>query len=161
MNKIKKLIKDNSNVLVFDVDGVLALLEWGEHNHYGLLDNEWYKACEEGLNAYTEKAVSTKMQNFLKNKDMSKVYVITTIGSHNEGEFKREYVNKYYSIPKENVYYVKDNEQKTKRLFDIKENYPYLKDYQIIMVEDNVGILNDIMEKTDFSTVHISSFLDI
>ena len=59
------------------------------------------------------------------------------------------------------VYYVKDNEQKTKRLFDIKENYPYLKDYQIIMVEDNVGILNDIMEKTDFSTVHISSFLDI
>lgn len=161
MNKIKRLIKDNNNVLVFDVDGVLALLEWGEHNHFGLLDDEWVKACEEGLNAYTEEVVSHKMQEFLKSKDMSKVYVITTVGNNNEGEFKREFVNKYYNIPKDNVYYVKDNSEKTRRLFDIKEKYPQLEDKQIVMIEDTVGILNDIMEKTNFSTVHISSFLDI
>ena len=29
------------------------------------------------------------------------------------------------------------------------------------MIDDTVDILNEIMEKTDFSTAHISSFLDI
>lgn len=161
MNKVKKILKDNSNVLVFDVDGVLALLEWGEHNHYRYFDDEWVKACEEGVNTYTEEVVSRKMQDFLKNKNMSKIYVITTVGNNNEGEFKREFVNKYYNIPKDNVYYVKKDSEKTKRLYDIKEKYPELKDHQIVMVEDTVSILNDIMEKTDFSTAHISSFLDI
>ena len=161
MSKIKELINDNNNVLVFDVDGVLALLEWGDYNHYALNDDEWNKACLEGINSYNEEKVNKKLQKFLKSKDMSKIYVITTVGSNNEGEFKKEFVNKYYNILKENVYYVSDNTQKTDVLLEIKNKYPKLKDYQIVMIEDTVSILNDIMEKTNFATVHISSFVNI
>ena len=101
------------------------------------------------------------MQNYLANKDMKRIYVITTVGSNNEGEFKKDFVSRYYNILKENVYFVDKNRDKTKILFKIKEKYPNIEDRKLVMIDDTVDILNDIMEKTNFSTAHISSFLDI
>ena len=92
---------------------------------------------------------------------MKRIYVITTVGSNNEGEFKRDFVSRYYNILKENVYFVDKNRDKTKILFKIKDKYPNIEDRKLVMIDDTVDILNDIMEKTDFSTAHISSFLDI
>ncbi len=161
MSRIKELLKDKNSILVFDVDGVLAILEFGDHTHYEMNDELWQEANAKGINYYTEEKVSKKMQKFLKNKNMSNIYVITTVGNNNEGEFKREYVNKYYNIKKENVIYVKDNSEKTTEIIKIKEKYPHKLDEQIIMIDDTTDILSDIMEKTSFSTAHISSFLDI
>lgn len=161
MSKIIELLKSKDSVLVFDVDGVLAKMEWGTYNHYEIDDEEWTKACAEGVNTYTEEKVSNKMKNFLKDKNMERIYVITTVGNCNEGEFKREYVNKYYNIPRENVFYVNANSEKRKKLIEIKEKYKELEDYKIVMIDDTVDILNDIMENTNFSTAHISTFLDI
>ena len=161
MSRIKELLKDNNSVLVFDVDGVLAVLEFGERNHFGLNDEEWIKLNSQGINYYTKDKVSKKMQKFLKNKNMNNIYVITTVGHNNEGEFKKEYVNKYYNIKKENVIYVNDNIEKTKEIKKIKKQYPNLNDEQIIMIDDTTDILSDIMDNTNFSTAHISSFLDI
>ena len=81
--------------------------------------------------------------------------------NNNEGEFKREYVNKYYKIKKENVIYVNNNSEKTSCLITIRKNYPNIPDEKIIMIDDTTDILSDIMEKTNFSTAHVSSFLDI
>ena len=161
MSRIKQLLKDKNSILVFDVDGVLALLEFGEHTHYEMNDELWKEANAKGINYYTEEKVSKKMQDFLKNKNMDNIYVITTVGNNNEGEFKREYVNKYYHIKKENVIYVKDNSEKTTEIIKIKKKYPNILDEQIIMIDDTTDILSDIMEHTNFSTAHISSFLDI
>ena len=124
-------------------------------------DELWKQANELGINYYTEEKVSKKMQNFLKDKNMNNIYVITTVGNNNEGEFKREYVNKYYNIKKENVIYVSDNSEKATEIIKIKEKYPNILDEQIIMIDDTTDILSDIMEHTNFSTAHISSFLDI
>lgn len=161
MSRIRELLKNKDSVLVFDVDGVLAVMEWGDYNHYAMNDEAWNKACAEGVNQYTDDKVCKKMQDFLYNRDRKRVYVITTVGHNNEGEFKREFVNKHYGILKENVYYVKDNKEKRSQLKKIKQKYPELKSYQIIMIDDTVDILNDIMENTNFSTAHISSFLDM
>ena len=160
-SKIKDILNDNESILVFDVDGVLALLEFGEYNHYIYDDEIWDDKNKNGYNFYKETLVSTKMQSLLANKDMKRIYVITTVGSNNEGEFKRDFVNKYYGILKENVYYVNKNRDKTSVLLKIKEKYPQLNSKKIVMIDDTVDILNEIMEKTDFSTAHISSFLDI
>ena len=43
----------------------------------------------------------------------------------------------------------------------IREKYPELPNYKIIMVEDTVKVLDAIKEKTGCATVHISSFLDL
>ena len=162
MSRIKELLNDKNSILVFDVDGVLALLEFGERTHYEMNDELWKEANEKGVNYYTEDKVSKKMQKFLKNKNMDNIYVITTVlDTSNEDEFKKEYVNKYYNIKKENVIYVKNNTEKTPTIIKIKEKYPKLLDEQIIMIDDTTDILSNIMEHTNFSTAHISSFLDI
>lgn len=162
MSKIKELLKDEESILVFDIDGVLSVLEFGEYNHFDDSDEEWFEECSKGINHYTEDKVIKRMQNFLKTKnDKSKIYVITTVGHKNEGEFKREFANKYYDIPKENVFYVKKDSEKKEMLFKIKEKYQNIEDYKIVMIDDTVSILSDIMENTKFSTVHISSFFDI
>ena len=161
MSKIKDLLNDEESVLVFDIDGVLAVLEFGEYNHFNDSDEEWFENCSKGINSYTEDKVIPAIQNFLKNKDMNRIYVVTAIGHINEWDFKKEFANKYYNIPKENVFYVKKDSEKKEKLLEIKKKYPELEDYKILMIDDTVSILNDIMENTNFSTVHISSFLDI
>ena len=162
MSKIKELLNKEDTVLVFDVDGVLALLEFGEYNHYDLLDDaDWTKANAEGQNFYTEEKVSNKVKNFLKTKDMSRVYVITKVGNNNEGEYKRLFANKYYNIPLENVYYIDNDSDKSNKMLEIKKNYPDLEDYKVVMIDDTTEVLNDIQMHTKFSTAHVSSLLDI
>ena len=73
MSKIKKLLNSDDTVLVFDIDGVLALLEFGEYNHYYLDDDAWDKATNDGINYYDELKVSKRMQEFLKNKNMNNI----------------------------------------------------------------------------------------
>lgn len=161
MSNINELLKDKNNVLVFDVDGVLAKMEWGSHNHYELDDEAWTKICEEGKNFYTQDCVCKKMQSFLSDKNMDKIYVITKVGNNNEGNFKKEFVNKYYNIPQENVYFVEKDIDKKTKLNEIKMINKEIEADRIVMVEDSVNVLNDIMDNTNFSTVHISSFLDM
>ena len=161
MSKIKDLLNDKDTILVFDIDGVLASMEWGEYNHFELYDAEWFKACEDGFNAYQENRVVKKIQEFLKKRDTSRVYVISKIGHPNEASFKKDFCEIYYDIPRDNVFLVWDEKEKADILMKIRNKYPELESFQIAMVEDTVKTLTDIMEKTGCATVHISSFIDL
>ena len=161
MSRIKELIKDKESVLAFDVDGVLAILEFGEYSHFIYNDEEWDKANNDGNNYYTDEKVSKKMQAFLKEKDMDRIYVITKATSLKEFEFKKDYLNRNYNIKMENMYYVDDDTNKKDKMKIIKEKYKDLPDYKMIMIDDSVTVLSDVMNNTDFSTAHISSFLDL
>lgn len=160
MSKIKELLNDRNSILVFDIDGVLAKMEFGENTHF-MDEDEWNRLVGEDINFYTEDKVSKKIQEFLEKKDKNRIYVITKVGGDNELLQKREYVNKYYNILNDNVYGVKKDSDKVHEIMNIKEKYNNLDDEKIIMIDDTVEILNDIMEHTNFSTAHISSFLDM
>lgn len=160
MNKIKELLKDKNSVLVFDIDGVLAVLEFGKYNHYYASDEDWDKFVEDN-NLYTEDKVSKKMQEFLKDIDKDRVYVITQIGTDKEGIYKKEYAVKYYGIKPENIYFVYRNNDKISKLNEIRNKHPEVEDYQVIMIDDTPDVLTDVQLKTKYSTAHISSFLDI
>ena len=41
----------------------------------------------------------------------------------------------------------------------IKEEYPLLDAKYFVMIDDSIEVLNHIMENSEFSTVHVSSFL--
>lgn len=161
MTKIREVLNDNESVLVFDIDGVLAVMEWGEYNHYGQDDDTWAKMYESEANYYTEDFVCKKMQEFLKKKDKQKIFVITKAFTENEANDKKNFVYKYYGIPKENVYYVESNYDKSTILPEIKKKFPNLSDHKLVMIDDTVEVLTDVMEKTPFSTAHVSSFFDI
>ncbi len=161
MSRIKELLKDKDSILAFDVDGVLAILEFGERNHYYASDEEWDKLVDSGINYYTEDKVSKKMQEFLKDIDKNRVYVITQIGTDKEGIYKKEYAVKYYGIKPENIYFVYRNNDKISKLNEIRNKHPEAEDYQVIMIDDTPDVLTDVQLKTKYSTAHISSFLDI
>lgn len=160
MSKIREILNDPESVLVFDIDGVLAVMEWGEYHHYGQDDETWAKMYEQKRNFYTADFVSKRMQDFVKSKDTSRIYVITKAFNENEAEDKRNFAYEFYGIPKGHVYYVMHNLDKSKVLIEIKKKYPELPDKHLVMIDDTVEILTDVMEKTNFSTAHISSFLD-
>jgi len=161
MSKIKELLKDENTVLAFDMDGVLSTLEFGIYNHYEMTDAEWAEANREEVNYYTDDKVIKKMQKYLAKRDMNNIYVISKTYTPNETKCKIDFLTKNYHIKEENIFFVNENEEKADVLKEIKEQYPELEDHQIAMVEDTVDVLNDIMEKTNFSTIHISSFIDL
>ena len=88
------------------------------------------------------------------------MHVITMVYGEREGEFKRVFAKKYYGIPEENFYTVSNNKEKVEVLAKIKNKYPNIQDEKVIMIDDSTEVLNEIMKKSDYSTVHISSFLD-
>ena len=51
------------------------------------------------------------------------------------------------------------NEDKVEVLKKIKEKYSELDDKYFVMIDDTIEVLNYIMENSNFSTVHVSSFL--
>ena len=160
MSKIKDLLLSDDTILVFDVDGVLAKLEFGKYNHFET-DEIWYSGIDNDINFYTEDKVIKKMQEFIKTKNINNIYVITVSKNEKEASIKREYLNKNYNILSDNIYFSDKNIDKKDKLKLIKEKYKEIDDYKIVMVDDTVEILNDIMDNTNFSTVHISSFLDM
>ena len=160
MSRIKELLNDNEIILVFDVDGVLAVMEFGEYNHF-IDEDTWNENLAKNINVYDESKVSFKMQKFLKTKDMDRIYVITKVNDKNEIDHKISFVKKYYNIKAENVYTVNTEKEKADKIKLIKEKYQDIEDKKLVMIDDTVEILTDIMEKTNISTVHISSLLDI
>ena len=72
-----------------------------------------------------------------------------------------EYLKKYYNILDKNIYFVNKNRDKTSELIKIRNLNNDVDDEHIIMIEDTTDILTDIQDNTNFSTAHISSFLDI
>ena len=161
MSKIRELLSDPNSVLVFDVDGVLAVMEWGEYNHYGEDDETWTKMHGEGIFLYTEKYVVAKMQKFLQDKNMDHVYVISKVFTEHELADKQQFLEKYYGIKRENVFSVRSNPEKVEVLNSIKQRYLELDDHHLIMIDDTPEVLTMVMDNTPFSTAHISSFLDL
>ncbi len=157
-SKIKELFQNECTVYVFDLDGVLAPIEYGEYNHYYYDDEEWSKAILE-KDFYEDVRPIKTFQDFLKEKDKSFVYVVTKVMNEEEKRQKIKFVKKNYQIEEDHVYGVYHDLDKLKAMKEIQKNHPHLEDRYFVMIDDTVNILNDIMEHSSFSTVHVSSFL--
>ncbi len=158
-SKIKKLLKNDKTICIFDVDGVLTPLEFGCYNHYSLNDEEWAKAVLKG-DCYQDCRPIKVMQDFIKTLDKRKVYVVTRVMNEMELVQKQNFLKKNYDILPENVFMTLKNEDKLKAIFKIQEKYPQLDSKYFVMIDDTVDVLNHILENSSFSTVHISSFFE-
>ena len=161
MSKIKELLRDQNTVLAFDMDGVLALMEFGEYNHFDMTEEAWQEASLTDENFYTDDKVIKKMQDYLATRNMDNIYVISKRYTPNEEKSKVSFLVKNYKIKKENIYFVEKNIEKIDVLKQIKELHSEIEDYQLGMVEDTVEVLDNVRDKTGFSTIHISSFIDL
>lgn len=158
MSKILDLIYDEDSVVIFDIDGVLAKYEFGERNHNACSDEEWtVNAVVESIWAYGKAKPVEVFQELIRNK--KHVYACS-VSCYGEGEAKKSFVRRHYSIPDENIYLVKDKSLKLATMCEIAEKHPDIPPEKIIMVEDTVKTLTYIQENSNYSTCHVSSFLE-
>lgn len=156
-SKIKELFKDEKCVYCFDVDGVLVPMEFGEYNHYVFDDEKWEEELHNN-DFYQNVRPNKIIQKFLENKDMSRVYVITRAIDEVELNQKRNFAFKYYGIVPNNVYIVYSDDEKLNVMKEIHKFYNGLEDKYMVMIDDTVNVLNNIMDNSSYSTVHVSSF---
>ena len=78
----------------------------------------------------------------------------------NEKEYndKLKFLNKNYSILNENCYMVYKDKEKLDKLKEIQERTK-VEDKYIVMVDDTVDVLNNIMENSQYTTIHVSTFI--
>ncbi len=166
MTRINELINDPASIFVFDVDGVLAKMEFGDNNHYYLEDPnvdsdiQFAREVTRGTNFYTDDLVNNTLKEFISKLDTNKVYVLSRVLADKEKEDKDSFILRNYNILRENIMYVNDYKDKLEALNLVKKLNPDTDDEHIIMVDDNVDeVLNYIMNNSGYTTVHISSFM--
>lgn len=164
MKNIIEKLKEENIVIVFDFDGVLGSYEYKDGNHVISPDqSDWNKFVKE-QHPYKDTSIIRPfkiLKEFIKNKDISHIYVCSCTSSKEERDGKSEYIQREYGILPENIHFVTNKEDKLEYLFELhKEKYNYLTENQIAIIEDDVSTLDNIMKYSSFMTVHISSFLD-
>ena len=166
MTRLNELLHDEKSIFVFDVDGVLAKMEFGDNNHYYNedpsidSDEQFRDAVVGGQNFYTDDLVNNTMKKFLDKLDPNKVYVLSRVLSTEEQDIKDDFLLRNYNVKKENIMYVRDFKDKLEALNLVKKLNPDTDDEHIIMVDDNVEeVLNYVMNNSKYTTMHISSFM--
>ena len=157
-SKLNELFLDSETRYFFDIDGVLIRLNLGEYTHYFYDDDKWNNYLLEH-DVYNDLEPIKVMQDFIKDKNKDFVYVITKVSNEEEVRQKKNFVLKNYGILSDHVLYVYNDNEKLDRMVDIKNKYPLVPDKNFVMIDDTVEVLNNIMNNSHFSTVHISSFL--
>lgn len=163
-SKIESLIYDEDSVVLFDIDGVLAKYEFGEHNHNLCSDEEWDNNVEYYAPTIYDSAKPVELfQRLIRNKKPGTVYTCS-VAKGDERYAKISFVRRFYDIPEENILFV---ESKDKKLFAMEATRLQkrmqgfqIPDEKFIMVDDSVKVLTHIQENSNFSTCHVSSFLE-
>ena len=161
MSKIMDLINDENAVIIWDVDGVLAAYEYGERNHNAVSDAEWIEYLRQHHTYENARPLTTIQKWMADHGNPERMYVCTKVEDGYELKQKVKFVTKNYPIKKENIYHSKkDDHGKLTCINGLKLKYPGLEDKYFIMVDDSVSVLNWIQENSNFSTMHISSFME-
>lgn len=157
---ILERIYDKNSIVVFDIDGVLAKYEFGENNHNYCSEEEWNKfAFHYSKQIYDKSKPVHTFQTLVWSKGASNVYACA-VADEFADEAKKSFVRRFYAIPEENIFFVKSKEHKLELLHDIKLHNQNLDDEEIILIDDNVSTLTYVQERSNYSTCHVSSFLE-
>ncbi|WP_097006715.1 hypothetical protein [Lacrimispora amygdalina] len=158
MSKIRELLAKEDTVVIFDIDGVLAAYEYGEYNHNACRDEEWNDFVLNN-NVYEKARPIKVLQEYIKKQGRGKVFVCSVAGRHERTQ-KSNFVMNNYEVDESHIYFVNSKSEKLDILKEVKQEFPNLKDLNIVMVDDTSDVLTNIQENSGFSTAHISSFMD-
>lgn len=156
MSEMLDFLAEEETRVVFDIDGVLAIYEFGL-SHSACPDDEWQDYIRTN-DPYATMRPAWQFQRFIERKRPECVYACS-VGEPYEAECKRAFVLRNYAIPEENILIVSNKQEKLDSLRRIQQQTG-LPEQRIALVEDTVKTLNMVYETTDFTTVHVSSFFD-
>ncbi len=162
------LINDPKAVIFLDIDGTLTAYECGERNHNACPDEEWESYLNEN-NPYETLQPLKTMQRWLQEKTNNdkkiseRIFVCTVVSGEREIEVKRNFIKRHFSqIPQNHVMYVYHQKDKILILKEVHNClFRDLDPKYIVMIDDTAAVLTEIQNRSEYTTVHISSFVDI
>lgn len=165
MSKIIDFLKQDDTIVVLDLDGVMSIYEYGELNHNPCHMDEFDDFLT-NHDSYAKARPNKIIQNFVNNKNPNNIYVCSHMLNLKEGKYKYNFIKKYYpSIPFKNIFLVGKVEDKLEVMKTIYYNEKMIKkipisEKNIAIIEDTVSTLSYIQDNSNFTTVHITSFMD-
>lgn len=155
MSKIIDFLLQPDVIIFFDVDGVLAPYEFGEHKHC-ISDYEWKQRLEAGEDLYSMISPIKLLQAFIKRKGTDNIYVCSKAAPE-EYESKKKFCHEGYGIPMDHIFLTSSKKTKVSILKKFAKDR-MIPEEKIAMVEDTVETLDMIGLYSHCATVHISSF---
>ncbi|MGN0302322.1 MAG: hypothetical protein ACI4BI_05550 [Anaerotardibacter sp.] len=141
-------------VVVFDIDGVLASYEFSHFCHSADIWEEAFISADN--NPYCEVGPLPALQEFIKEMPAEHVFVCSVADEY-EKEAKQAFVLRHYPIEASHIAFVEDKTKKVSFLEELSQRFP---DKAIALVDDTVKTLDQIHSESNFVTVHITSFFD-
>ena len=101
MSKLLDYLLSPQTAVVFDIDGVLCVYEFGERCHSACPDEDWERYVLE-RDPYAHIRPVRLIQELVSGKDPSHVFACS-VAQDFESEGKRDFVLRNYQIPEQNV----------------------------------------------------------
>ena len=155
MSRLLEYLLEDETAVVFDIDGVLAVYEFGECGHTACPDEQWeeyVKSCD----PYAHVPAVSQIQRFVSRKRADRVFACS-VAQDFEAPGKLRFVKDNYAIDPANVRLVSDKAHKLAYLQEVADNL-HLSQKRVALVEDTVKTLDLVASTTDFTTVHVSTF---
>ena len=156
MSRLLDYIAEPETAVVFDVDGVLAIYDFGELGHAAAVDGDWETYVREH-DPYATARPAPPIQRFVARKGCGRVFACS-VGEDYEAPGKVAFVRRCYGLPADHVRIVADRQAKVDYLREVAHALR-LPERRVALVEDTVKTLDAVASQTDCVTVHVSSFL--
>ena len=156
MSKVIDFLLDPETAIVFDIDGVLAVYEFGDLCHSACPDEDWETYVREH-DPYVSIPAVPQIQDLLRRKGTERVYACSVAADY-EAPGKADFVMRNYGIPADHMRLVSDKTKKIEFLAELRDTL-HIAEKNIALVEDTVKTLDLAMEAGDYVTVHVSSLL--
>lgn len=145
------LLDMKDDIVVFDLDGVLARYNFGELGRKMYGEHEWV-AMNMELDMYAYIQRTHLFDHFIHENNPDDMYVLSTAFSSFEQANKIEFISREYSnIKKEKIYFVSRDEYKIDVLKELRNIYDNMgkTDKRIVFIEDSAKILGTVEDLQD------------
>lgn len=149
-NSIENILKNKRTVYVFDVDGTLT-----DFNYH----LRTFNTQIEIPNDYNYIRPLKTMQRFISKLNLDNVYICSRSIFDEECKSKTKFLQEHFNIKEENIYYVQNNKDKLE-VFKSIQKITGIEDELLVIIEDHPGVLNDVLENTNYSELHVSYFIE-
>ena len=157
MTKLMEYLLEPQTVVVFDIDGVLAVYEFGDLSHSACPDEDWEDYVRTH-DPYASSRPVPQIQRFIKDKGIDHVWACSQ-ASDVEAPGKRAFVTRCYELAPSHVVTVAQKAEKVGFLRQLARKLE-IPERRVAIVEDTVKTLDLIVQETDCVTVHVASFFD-
>ena len=147
---IEQVLKNRETVYVFDVDGTLTDFNYSVR--------AFWSPTEKPVSYDNVRPLKT-MQKLISKLDRGKVFICSKVTLEGEAESKKKFLIKNFNIRPDNIYFVKENEEKVKVLKKIQERTK-VEDELLLMIEDSTEVLYEVLTNTNYSNLHVSYFIE-